>query len=179
MKLVKQTILFIADILETITFIGSIYIVIYLFLFFPSAVHGASMEPTFHTGDRIIINRIEYKINDFKRGDIVVLQSPKNPDIDYVKRAIGLSEEIILFKDGKVYINGKLLDESYIHSETNLWDNGFVKNNIPITIPKGYIFVMGDNRNRSSDSREFGPIPISSIVGKAQLLYYPRLDFSL
>src|SRR3989338_4368418 len=107
MNFLKKTLSFIADTLESIAFIGSIYVVVYLFLFFPSGVQGASMEPTFHTGDRIIVNRIAYKIADIERGDIVVINSPKNPDIDYVKRVIGLPGETILFKDGEVYIKGE------------------------------------------------------------------------
>lgn len=173
MNFIKKALTFVADTLESIAFVGSIYVVVYLFLFFPSAVQGASMEPTLHTGDRIIVNRIAYKITNIERGDVVVVASPKNPDIDYVKRVIGLPGETILFSEGEVYINGQKLDEPYVNSKTNLWENGYAKEDIAITIPLNYIFVMGDNRARSSDSREFGPVPVSSIVGKTVIQYFP------
>ncbi len=176
MKIVKNIINFTADILETIVFIGSIYIVVYLYLFFPTSVIGASMEPTLHSGDRLVISKISYKLENIKRGDIVVLHSPKNPDVEYIKRVIGLPGDTILIKDNYVYLNGFLLQESYVSAQTNLWEFGFTKEGALYTVPENYIFVMGDNRPRSSDSREFGSIPVSSIVGKAVFRYYPILS---
>ncbi len=175
MKIVKAVISFTADILETIVFIGSIYIVIYLYLFFPTSVIGASMEPTLHTGDRLVISKVSYKFEPIERGDIVVLNSPKNPDIEYIKRVVGTPGDEILIKDQEVIINGVKLEESYISAKTNVWEHGFITNNVPYTVPEDYVFVMGDNRTKSSDSREFGPIPISSVVGKAVFRYYPDL----
>lgn len=131
------------------------------------------MEPTLHTGDRLIISKVSYKLESIKRGDIVVLNSPKNPDVEYIKRVIGLPGDIILVKDNNIYLNNSLLEETYISAKTNVWEYGFTKEDMPYTVPENYVFVMGDNRPRSSDSREFGPIPISSIVGKAVFRYYP------
>ncbi len=176
MKIVKSVINFTTDILETIVFIGSIYIVVYLYLFFPTSVIGASMEPTLHTNDRLIVSKISYKLEAIKRGDIVVLHSPKNSDIEYIKRVIGIAGDEILIKDQGVFINGVKLDESYVSVKTNVWEYGFSRENVPYTVPKDYVFVMGDNRPRSSDSREFGSIPISSVVGKAVLRYYPQFS---
>jgi len=175
MRFIKSIINFTSDVLETIVFIGSLYIVVYLFLFFPTSVQGASMEPTFHTGDRIIVSRVSYKLHQINRGDVIILKSPKNPDIEYIKRVVGLPGETIFFKGGNVYINGNLLNESYISVKTNVWENGFSKENVPIIIPDDYLFIMGDNRTHSSDSREFGPIPISSVIGKDIFRYYPDM----
>jgi signal peptidase I len=179
MKIIKSVIAFVADTLETITFVGSMYIVVYLFFFFPSSVMGASMEPTLHTGDRIFISRVAYRMGEISRGDVVIIKSPRNPDIEYVKRVIGLPGETLLFKDGEVYVNDYLLEEPYLTEKTNLWQNGFVEENIPYVVPENHIFVMGDNRPRSSDSREFGPVPVESIIGKATVQYYPELNMSL
>jgi len=171
MKIIKSIINFTSDILETIVFIGSLYIVIYLYLFFPSVVHGSSMEPTFHTDDRIVVSKISYKLHPIHRGDVIVLQSPKNPDIDYLKRVIGLPGDTIIIRNGQVYLNGVLLDETYINVHTNTWEFGFVKEDTPYVVPEENVFVMGDNRPRSSDSREFGPISISSVIGKVIFKY--------
>lgn len=177
MNLVKKIIGFVMDSLETIVFIGSIYIVIYIYLFMPTSVKGASMEPTLYNNDRLIINKIAYKLKPLERGDIIVIKSPKNPDIEYVKRLIELPNDTVLINNGDVYINGIQLPKDFISSKTNVWEGGFVKENQPYKVPKDFIFVMGDNRQRSSDSREFGPIPISSILGQAPFRYFPQDKF--
>ncbi len=165
------------DSLETITFVGSLYIVVYLFLFFPMQVQGASMEPTLHTGDRLIVNRVIYKVRQPERGDVVIIKSPQNPDIDFVKRVIGLPGDNVLLKNGEVYINNVLLPEPFVADKTFAWEDKPIIEDLPFVVPKDEIIVMGDNRPRSSDSREFGPIPISSIVGEAILRYFPPDKF--
>lgn len=169
----KEMLGFVMDSLETIAFVGSIYIVVYLYFFFPTQVVGASMEPTFDSGDKVIISKISYKLHTPERGDVIAFKSPKNPDIDYFKRVIGLPGDSLVFKDSRVYLNGNLLQESYISAPTNVWQQGFVQEGKEVIIPQDYIFVMGDNRPRSSDSREFGFIPVTSIEGKAILRFYP------
>jgi len=173
MKIVKPIIDFVMDILETVVFIGSIFIVVYLFIITPNQVKGASMEPTFQTGDYILTSRITYKFRKIERGDVIVFKSPKNPDIEYIKRIVGLSGDIITIKNSEVFINNNLLTEKYIASATNLWDGGCIKDNIPYTVPADYIFVMGDNRPRSSDSREFCAVTTDSIVGDVFYRYFP------
>jgi signal peptidase I len=173
MNIVKGIIDFVMDILETIAFVGSLFIVIYLFILQPNQVKGASMEPTFQSGDYIITSKITYKFKKMERGDVVVFNSPKNPNIEYIKRIIGLPGDKVMVKDGEVYVNDQILPETYISTKTNLWEGGFLKEGEPIIVPDNYLFVMGDNRPRSSDSREFGPIPISSIVGKVIYRYFP------
>ncbi len=179
MKFLKSALAFVSDTLETVAFVGSLYIAVYLFLFFPSSVQGASMEPTLYTGDRIFISRVAYRISDVGRGDVIVMTSPRNPDIEYVKRVIGLPGETLLFKDGDVYIDGYLLEEPYLNDKTNLWENGFIEENVPYMVPDNHVFVMGDNRHRSSDSREFGPVPMESVIGKATVQYYPQFNLGL
>jgi len=119
MKIVKSAIDFVMDILETVVFIGSLFIVVYLFILTPNQVKGASMENTFHTGDYILTSRVTYKFRRFERGDVIVFKSPKNPDIEYIKRIIGLPGEVINISNGVVTVNNIQLAENYIAATTN------------------------------------------------------------
>ena len=173
MRVVKGIIDFVMDILETVAFIGSIFIVIYLFILTPNQVKGASMEPNFQDGNYILTSRITYRFRQPQRGDVIVLKAPSNPGIEYIKRIIGLPGDTIMIKDGNVYVNGQEIPEQFTSAATNVWQDGFSKEGVPFTVPAGDLFVMGDNRPRSSDSREFGPIPESSVIGVVFYRYYP------
>lgn len=173
MEILKGIVDFIMDILETIAFVGSLFIVTYLFIMQPHQVKGASMENTFQSGDYILTSKIAYKFSPPKRGDVIVFKSPKNPDIDYIKRIIGLPGDRIMISNGEVYLNGTLLQENYIAAKTTLMEGGFMKEGVEVIVPEGYLFVMGDNRPRSSDSREFGFIPTTDVVGKVFFRYFP------
>lgn len=173
LKFAKTLLDFVMDILETVVFVGSMFIVVYLFILTPNQVKGASMEPTFHTGEYILTSRISYKFKKMERGDVVVFKSPKNPDIEYIKRIIGLPGDIVTITDGIVKVNENLLSEQYISSTTNLFEGGCVKNGEPYNVPNDEIFVMGDNRPRSSDSREFCSVPIQNLIGLVFYRYFP------
>ncbi len=173
MRIIKGIIEFVMDILETIVFIGSFFIVLYLFILQPNQVKGQSMDPTFHSGDYILTAKIAYKFKPYERGDVVVFRSPKNPDIEYIKRIIGLPGDKIMIRNQIVFVNNQPIDEPYISSPTNLWEGGYLKEGEEIIVPENHLFVMGDNRPRSSDSREFGPIPISSVIGLVFYRYFP------
>lgn len=173
MEILKFIFEFIMDILETVVFIGSIFMVVYLFVFQPNQVRGSSMEPSFYNGEYFFTSKIAYKFKEFERGDVIVLKDPKNEEIDFIKRIIGLPGDTLLFKDGEVYVNGTKLNEPYIPAKTPVWDHGAVAENVPFVVPQADVFVMGDNRERSSDSREFGPIPIESVIGMVFYRYYP------
>lgn len=177
--MVKQTIEFVMDILETIVFVGSLFIVTYLFVMQPNQIRGASMEPSFYSGDYIFTSKVTYRLRSPHRGDIVVFRSPRNPDIEFIKRIIGLPGDNVVIKNANVYVNGTLLHEDYIASETPLWEGGYVKDGVPVIVPDGEIFVMGDNRPRSSDSREFGPVPIDSVIGQVFYRYYPSTKMGI
>ena len=169
----KSIINFIMDILETVVFVGSIFIVVYLFVAQPNQVKGASMDPTFGSGDYIFTSKITYKMRGYHRGDIIVFKSPGNPDIEYIKRVIGIPGDVVMVKDSEVYVNGKQLKEDYISAKTNLWEGGFSKNGEGTKVADGMLFVMGDNRPRSSDSREFGLITEESVIGQVFYRYFP------
>ena len=173
MSAIKAVIDFVMDILETIVFVGSLFIVIYLFIMQPNQVKGSSMEPSFDSSDYIFTSKITYKFRQPERGDVVVFKSPGNPDIEYIKRVIGLPGDTVLLSNSEVYVNGNKLDEPYISAKTDPIEGGYAKENVPIILPPGYLWVMGDNRPRSSDSREFGPIPEASVIGQVFYRYFP------
>lgn len=173
MNVLKLVIEFVMDVLETIVFIGSLFIVVYLFILQPNQIKGASMEPTFISGEYILTSKITYKFRSMHRGDIIVFKSLQNPNIDYIKRIIGLPGDKIMIHNGEVFVNDRKIDEPYINNITNVWERGYSKDDVPITVPDGTLFVMGDNRNRSSDSREFGPVPVDNIIGHVFYRYFP------
>lgn len=172
-NIIKLIIEFVMDILETVVFIGSLFIVVYLFVMQPNQVKGASMDPTFISGDYILTSKVTYKFRPIQRGDIVVFKSLANPNIDYIKRIIGLPGDRVMVKSGDVYVNGQQIPEPYLVVKTNVWERGYSKEGVESVVPEGSLFVMGDNRPRSSDSREFGPVPIENIIGQVFYRYFP------
>jgi len=173
MDIVKKIIEFVMDILETVTFVGSLFIVVYLFIMQPHQVKGSSMDNTFHNGEYILTNKLAYKFGSPHRGDVVVFSSPDNKDIDFIKRIIALPGEKIRIENNTIYINGKALKEQYIEGQTLTLEDAYLKEGQEEIIPNGHIFVMGDNRQRSSDSRMFGPVPTQDIIGRVFFRYFP------
>lgn len=173
MNLVKKIIEFVMDILETVVFVGSLFIVVYLFILQPNQIKGASMEPTFESGDYIFTSKITYRFRPPERGDVVVFRSPRNQDIEFIKRVIGLPGDVVMIHDQEIYVNDNIINEPYIAAKTPLWEGGFIKDGMPYLVPDGELFVMGDNRPRSSDSREFGSIEETSIIGQVFYRYFP------
>lgn len=132
-------------------------------------VDGHSMEPNFQHNDYVIVSRLSYLTGEIQRGDVVVFPYPNNPDEDYIKRVIGLPGDVIAIHDGALYVNGERVEESYLAEP--------MRRSYPETVvPEGEVFVMGDNRNDSSDSRRWGGLPIEDILGKAVFVYWPLID---
>ncbi len=157
------------EVLSTIVPALIIAVFIHLFLAQATRVEGYSMEPTLYGHQRLIIEKLSYRIHEPNRGDIVVVRVPQFDKL-LIKRIIGLPGETLEIRNGVVYINGQPLDEPYV--------NGRPRGSYPpLLIPEGYVFVMGDNRNNSNDSRAFGPVPIENIVGHAWMRYWPPDDF--
>ncbi len=129
-------------------------------------VEQYSMEPTLLPHDRVLVNKFLYRFRPPQRGDVIVLRYPLNQQRNYIKRIIGLSGETLQLKDGKLYINGRIIREPYLH-EAPQGSYG------PFTVPADSVFVMGDNRNNSEDSRSFGPLKKELIVGQALFIYWP------
>lgn len=136
------------------------------------------MYPNLDNNEFLLTDKVSYRFGIPKRGDVIVFKAPKSEicaeiECEYIKRVIGLPGERIMLSKGHFYINGLLLDEEYI-SETILTNAGsFMNEGVERIIPDGYYLPIGDNRPYSRDGREFGPIPLESIVGKAWVRYYP------
>ncbi len=157
-------------------------LVVKTFLFQAFFIPSASMEPTLEEGDRVLVNKLSYDVHDINRGDVVVFELPPDkvgPDgiKDLIKRVIALPGDVIETRDGVVYINDRRLSEPYLPEGTLTGDptNGSNPAIERQTIPEGTVFVMGDNRDNSHDSRypDRGPIPIDSVVGRAFVLVWP------
>ena len=169
---------FILSFLETVVVALVISVVLYLFIMTPHEVVGNSMHPTYKNGEMLMANKVLYKFKEPTRGDVIIFKYSDTQD--FIKRIIGLPGETVMLKDGKLYINGNLLDESnYLSS--SIYTNGgdCLKEGETITIPEGRYFVCGDNRPHSSDSRMFGPIDSKDIKGKAWIVYFPFNQFRL
>jgi len=162
----------IRDILETVLPALLIVLVVNVFLAQATRVEGQSMEPNLHNNQRLIIEKISYRFHSPRRGDIVVIKVANRQSDPLIKRVVGLPGETIEIKDGRVYINGQVLNEPYLEQLT-------YGNTGPHVIAPAYIFVMGDNRGASNDSRSFGEVSLSSIVGHAWFRYWPLEQMGL
>lgn len=171
--MVRRFVNFILDFLETIVVALSIFVVIYLFIMQPHEIKGSSMEPNFHDNEYILTDKISYRLHDPVRGDVIIFKAPTNNDVDYIKRVIGSPGDKIKVQNGAVYVNDVKLTEDYLRDTTSLFPGSFLSEGQEITVPPGDIFVMGDNRPHSSDSRQFGPVPIDTVIGRAFFRYWP------
>jgi signal peptidase I len=147
-------------------------VVIIVFLYQPVKVEGTSMAPLISDQERIFINKLVYKFEPISRGDVVVFWYPSDRTKSFIKRVVGLPGEAVEIRQGRVYVNGQVLDEPYI-LPAYLDANSYPAFRVP---PHEY-FVMGDHRDSSNDSRMFGPVPAEYIYGKAVFAYWPMDHF--
>jgi signal peptidase I len=134
-------------------------------------VENISMRPTLEPGEFLLVNRMAYKLREPRIGDIVVFHAPGVSEMDYIKRVIGRPGDEVRIEDGTVFVNNQPLYEPYIAAPPNysgIW-----------IVPEDEVFVLGDNRNNSSDSHLWGYVPLDDLVGKALLIYWPVTDFAL
>jgi signal peptidase I len=131
-------------------------------------VEGQSMAPTLADQDRLIVNKLAYRIGDPRRGDIVMLYYPINPEKSFVKRVIAEENDVVRIVGGRVYVNDVPLRDDYVPPEYRSHDDFG-----PQVVPEGYYFVMGDHRNNSSDSRHWGMVPKKYVIGKVQVRWWP------
>lgn len=178
----------------------AIALLIKTFLLQAFFIPSASMEPTLMIGDRVLVEKVGYRFGDADRGDVVVFEKdvgalinpapeegdpfyvdivnafkelfgfPTGSKQDFIKRVIGISGDMVEGREGKVFVNGEAIDEPYLPEGTTTSDFG------PAEIPEGMVFVMGDNRANSDDSRGFGPVDADKIVGRAFVLIWPPAD---
>lgn len=149
----------------------AIALVIQAFLFQAFLIPSGSMQPTLDVGDRVLVNKLSYRSGQPSRGDIVVFKrppgQPESEIQDLIKRVVGLPGDELESIDGQVFLNGEAIDESYLPPETQT-------QNLPLTeVPEGTVFVMGDNRDESFDSRFFGPVDQDLIEGRAFVRIWP------
>lgn len=158
------------DILETLL----LSVVLFFLINAVSArirIDGSSMEPNLHHGEFVIVSKINYRFGEPERGDVVVFDFPRNITQEYIKRVIGLPGDHILIEDGNVYVNEIILSEPYLIMEPQYegeWD-----------VPDNTLFVLGDNRNNSSDSHTWGTVPMSNVIGEALVVYWPPSSWGL
>lgn len=166
------------DIAETVTIGASFFLIVYLFLMQPHQVNGRSMVPTFQSGDYVLTNKVSYRTGDPQIGDVVVFHAPEEASCptgtgcDFIKRIIAVPGDTIALENNKLIVNGQPLEESYIPSDFQTRAGKFI-NGRTVTMGPDEYFVVGDNREYSSDSRVWGPITKSDIVGKAFFRYWP------
>ena len=164
-----------------IILIIAVFLLLGVFIAQPVVVEGTSMLPQLHDGERLLVNKMVYynfrsvDWGHLTRGDVVVFWYPKDPDKSYVKRIIGLPGETVELRSGKVFINGTELDEGYLEEEHNRGLPSFA----PKIVDDHYYFVMGDNRDNSSDSRYWGLVPEKYIYGKAFFRYWKPSEIGL
>ncbi|NQX46150.1 signal peptidase I [Paenibacillus tritici] len=155
-------------------------------LFKPFIVDGPSMKPNFHTGERVIVNEILYDIRKPQRGEVIVFHVPSEGR-DFIKRVIGVAGDKVKVEGDVVTVNGEPVNETYIqgaideaHNNNILYNDKNFPNEkfTDDTVPEGHVFVMGDNRSDSTDSRMIGYVPLGDIVGRADLIFWPVKDIS-
>ena len=141
---------------------------IIIFLYQPVKVEGTSMMPSLDDQERIFVNKYVYRLESIQRGDVVVFRYPRDPSKSFIKRVIGLAGDRIRIEAGEVFVNGKALEEDYVPPAY-----ADERSCPEIVVPPHSYFVLGDHRTMSNDSRDFGPVNISYIYGKAVFGYWP------
>lgn len=180
LKLVRAVLNFIFEIFETAALAIIFLLVLYLFLVRPHQIHGDSMLPTYHDADYLLTEVISFKFlgRELQRGDIIVFHAPEQPNLDFIKRIVALPGEKIKLQNGQIFIinndhpEGLLLKEPYLSSAITTQPGGLIREGEPFEVGQAYI-VMGDNRPRSSDSRDWGIVKKEAVVGRAWLRYWP------
>lgn len=161
---------FALDIIETIV----LAVILYFGINAISArvrVDGFSMNPTLQNGEYVLVNRLAYKLDIPERGDIIVFTIPTDQKQELIKRVIGLPGETVSVRQNQVLINDVPLEEAYI-AQSPLYSGEWI-------VPEGHLFVLGDNRNGSSDSHQWGVLPMENVIGKALIIYWPPPEWKL
>jgi signal peptidase I len=164
--------LWLVELGETVLPAIVIAVLINLFLAQATRVYGSSMEPNLHTDQRLVVEKVSYRLHAPRRGDVVVIRMPEHGPELLIKRVIALAGETIEVREGVVYIDGQPLDEPYLVRTSPGSFNA-------TTVPAGDVFVMGDNRGASNDSRVFGPVSLDRVVGRAWISYWPIEDLGV
>jgi len=168
----------ILDFIQSIVLALSVFVLLYLFVAQPNEVKGNSMLPNFVNGEFLLTDKLSYQFGDPKRGDVVVFKAPPSEpcaeeECEYIKRVIGIPGDRVMVKEGKVYLNGQLLDQKFLPDSFVSEAGSFAQEGVERVVPAGHYLCFGDNRSHSRDGREFGTIKKDLIVGKAFFIYWP------
>ncbi|MBN1628647.1 MAG: signal peptidase I [Thermoleophilia bacterium] len=161
-------------VIEVVVIVAAAFVIALLvqaFLIKPFTIHQVSMRPTLEDGDRVLINRLSYHFRDPERGDVVIFHSPMVDGEDLVKRVIAVPGDRVAVRDGALWLNGVAQEEPYLLEQD--FAGVYPDDGEDELIQEGEVFVMGDNRNNSGDSRFFGPIDANLIMGCAFAVYWP------
>ena len=168
---------FFLDIIETVVVALSIFLIIYLFFMQPHQVNGQSMVPTFEDREYLLTDKISYKRRLPEKGEVVVFRAPENAGCppggcDFIKRIMAVPGDQVELRQGKVFVNGQEVPEPYLSPGTVTQPGPYIRGRV-ISLESNQYFVMGDNRDHSSDSRAWGPITREDIVGRVFFRYWP------
>jgi len=161
------------EFVESFVISASVFVVVYLFLMQPHQVKGSSMFPTFKDKEYLLTDKVTYRMRQPKNGDVIVFKAPINESFDFIKRIIATPGQAVSVKDGFVYVDDQKLDEFYLPSEYVTVPGQFLSEGESYTVQTGEVMAFGDNRDHSSDSRDWGPVPYRNIVGRVFFRYWP------
>ena len=171
------------EVIETLVLTLVIFFVIQNFVAQPFRVQQPSMERTFVEGDYVLVDRLSHVWSPYTRGQVVVFQPPPTLTVGkepFIKRVIGVGGDTVEVRDGQVFVNGVVLDEPYLfHNAAGVAEPTVAGDQSRWVVPDGELFVMGDHRQVSEDSRVFGPIPVSSVIGRGVVRYWPLSQFGI
>lgn len=173
MNFLKKIIRILYEFIEAFVISASVFVVVYLFLMQPHQVKGSSMFPTFKDQEYLLTDKVTYKTRQPKYGDVIVFKAPINENFDFIKRVIATPGQTVMVKDGYVYVNGQQLNEFYLPAEYTTSPGQFLHEGEAYVVPENNIMAFGDNRDHSSDSRDWGPVPYRNIVGRVFFRYWP------
>lgn len=180
MEILRKIYAFLLDSVQTFLIAAAVFLVIYVFFFRPFEVKGESMHPTLYNNEYVLTNLLGMRFSDPKLGDIIVFEAPNEPEKDFIKRVIGGPGDQVLVKNGEIYINGRILDQTaYLDPSIQTQGGAFLKEGIEVIVPDNQFLVMGDNRGYSSDSREWGFIKRPSIIGTSFFVYWPLVRMKI
>ncbi len=177
MNLFRKIYSFLIDALQSLVIAAIFFLLIYVFIAKPFNVVGLSMFPNFQDRSYVLTSIISLHFQNPRLGDVIVFKAPPDPEKSFIKRVIGTPGDSIMLENGSVFLNGKLLNESaYLKSSVKTYGESFLKDGITIRVPQNEYFVMGDNREESSDSREWGFVEKDAIEGYSFFVYWPIND---
>ena len=175
---------FLLEFIQSIVLALSVFVLFYLFVAQPNEVKGSSMYPNFENGEYLLTEKISYQFGEPKRGDVVIFKAPASEpcaadECEYIKRVIGIPGDKVMVKEGDVYVNGEMLDQSFLPEKVYSSEGEYMEEGVEKVVPEGQYLCFGDNRPNSRDGREFGPIDRDLIIGKAFVKYWPLSSIGL